>query len=60
MLMSIQNFYIFCPLVLKILRGKEMVTDLRNNRIMEGQGKSSIAPHFQTGAIMNSFRSGPS
>ena len=56
-----KNFFKFCPLVLKILSGNEMVTDLRNNRITilqnnritEGQGKSIIAPLFQSGAIIN-------
>ena len=51
-IMCIQNFFKFCPLVLKILSGNEMVMDLRNNRKTEGQGKSSIAPLFQSGAII--------
>ena len=54
MLMCIQILVKFCPLVLKILSGNEMVTDLRNNGIAElrnsgiteGQGKSNIAPTF--------------
>ena len=54
MLMCIQNLVKFCPLVLKILSGNEMVTDLRNSGIVElrnsgiteGQGKSNIAPTF--------------
>ena len=46
MLMCIQILVKFCLLVLKILSGYEMVTELRNNRITEGQGKSSITPTF--------------
>ena len=54
MVMCIQNLVKFCPLVLKILSGNEMVTDLRNSGIVElrnsgiteGQGKSNIAPTF--------------
>ena len=50
MLMCIQNLVKFCPLVLKILSGNEMVTDLRNSGIVElrnsgiteGQRKSNI------------------
>ena len=60
MLMCIQNLVKLCPLVLKILSRNEMVTELqiygitdsRNYRITEGQGKSSIAPLFQSGAII--------
>ena len=52
MLMCIQNLVKFCPLVLKILSGNEMVTELRNYGITEGQGKSNIAPLFQSGAII--------
>ena len=51
MLMCIQNLVKFCSLVLKILSGNEMVTDLRNFGMTEGQGKSNIAPLFQSGAI---------
>ena len=59
MLMCIQNLVKFCPLVLKILSGNEMVTDLRNSGIVElrksgiteGQGKSNIAPTFSKRAI---------
>ena len=51
MLMCIQNLVKFCPLVLKILSGNEMVTELRNNGMTEGQGKSNIAPLFHSGAI---------
>ena len=54
MLMCIQNLVKFCPLVLKILSGNEMVTELWNNGITEGQGKSNIAPLFQSGAIIKS------
>ena len=62
MLMCIQNLVKFCPLVLKILSGNEMVTELRNNGIRnngitEGQGKSNIAPLFQSGAIKNIAKS---
>ena len=46
MLMCIENLVKFCPLVLKILSGNEMVTDLRIIGITEGQGKSNIAPTF--------------
>ena len=52
MLMCIKNLVKFCPMVLKILCGNEMVTDLRNYGMTEGQGKSNIAPLFQSGAIM--------
>ena len=52
MLMCIQILVKFCPLVLKILSENEMVTDLRNDGMTEGQGKSNIAPLFQSGAIM--------
>ena len=37
MLMCIQLLVKFCPLVLKILSGNEMVTELRNNGIAEGR-----------------------
>ena len=42
MLMCILILVKFCPLVLKILSGNEMVTELRNNRIAKGQGKSAL------------------
>ena len=45
--MCIHNLVKLCPLVLKILSGNEMVTELRNGGIMVGQGKSSIAPLFR-------------
>ena len=45
MLMCIQNLDKLCPLVLEILSGNEMVTDLQNSGITEGQGKC-IRPHF--------------
>ena len=51
MLMCIQNLVKFCPLVLKILSGNEMVTELQNYGITEGQGKSNKAPLFQSAAI---------
>ena len=50
--MCIQNLVKFCPLVLKILSGNEMVTELRNNGRTEGQGKCNIARLFQSGAII--------
>ena len=57
MLMCIQNLVKFCPLVHnEKLSGNEMVTELLNNRIMEGQGKSSIAPLFHRGGIINLFQ----
>ena len=57
MLMCIQNMVKFCPLVLKILSGNEMVTDLQNYGMTEGQGKSNIAPLFQSGAMIISKES---
>ena len=67
MLMCIQNLVKFCPLVLKILSGNEMVTDLRNYGMTElrNDGRTRqiqysptfskrgyIAPLFQSGAII--------
>ena len=60
MLMCIQNLVRFCQFVLKILSGNEMLTESRNHGMTEprnhgtteGQGESSIAPLFQSGAIM--------
>ena len=59
MLMCTQNLVRFCQFVLKILSGNHIFTESRNNGITdsqihgktEGQGESSIAPLFQSGAI---------
>ena len=50
-LMCIQILVKFCPLVLKILSGNEMETELQNYGITEGQGKSNIAPIFLKGGL---------
>ena len=60
MMMCIQNLVGFCQFVLKILSGNEMLTESRNHGMTEprnhgtteGQGESSIAPLFQSGAII--------
>ena len=59
MLMCIQNLVKFCPSVLKILSGNENydgMMELQKDGIKELQkdiqGKSSIAPLFQSGAII--------
>ena len=46
--MCIQNLDKLRPLVHEILSGNEMVTDLRNSGITEGQGKCNIAPTFSS------------
>ena len=59
MLMCIQNLVRFCQFIFKILSGNQIFTDSRNHGkteswkdgITEGQGESSIAPLFQSGAI---------
>ena len=59
MLMCIQNLVRFFQFVLKILSGKSVhgMTEPRIHGITEGQGESSIAPLFQSGAIMITYRS---
>ena len=52
MMMCIQNLVGFCQFVLKILSGNQLFTESRNHGKTEGQGESSIAPLFQSGAIM--------
>ena len=52
MLMCMQNLVRFCEAIVKVLSGKELFTERRNHGITEGQGESSIAPLFQSGAIM--------
>ena len=60
MMMCIQNLVGFCQFVLKILSGNHIFTESRNNGftdsrkdgMTEGQGESSIAPLFQSGAII--------
>ena len=60
MLMCKQNLVRFCQFVFKILSGNQIFTDSRNHGktesrkdgITEGQGESSIAPLFQSGAII--------
>ena len=60
MLMCTQNLVRFCQFVLKILSGNHIFTERRNNGftdsrkdgMTEGQGESSIAPLFQSGAII--------
>ena len=60
MLMCIQNLVKFCLAILKILNGNELFTERQNDGktegrkdgITEGQGESSIAPLFQSGAII--------
>ena len=58
MLMCIQNLVRFCQFVVKILSGNQIFTDSRNHGKTEsrkdgitGQGESSRAPLFQSGAI---------
>ena len=54
MLMCIQNLVRFCQAILKILNGNELFTERQNDGKTEdgiGQGESSIAPLFQSGAI---------
>ena len=46
---SLVKFY---PCVLKILSGNQIMTDRMTDRRNEGQHKSSIAPLFQSGAII--------
>ena len=56
MLMCIQNVVRFCQFVLKILSGNQIFTESRKDEMTEGQGESSIAPLFQSGAIINISR----
>ena len=52
MMTCIQNLVRFCQFVLKILSGNQIFTESRKDGKTEGQGESSIAPLFQSGAIM--------
>ena len=52
MLMCIKNLVRFCQFILKILSGNKILTEQQNDRMTEGHGESSIAPLFQSGAIM--------
>ena len=54
MLMCIQNLVRFCQFVHNILSGDQIFTESRKDGMTEGQGESSIAPLFQSGAIMSS------
>ena len=50
--MCIQTLVRFCQFFLKILSGNQIFTESRKDGMTEGQGESSIAPLFQSGAIM--------
>ena len=55
MLMCIQNLVGFCQFVLKLLSGNPTIheiTESRKDGMTEGQGEPSIAPLFQSGAII--------
>ena len=54
MLMCMQNLVRFCQAILKIMNGNKM-SEGQKDGTMEGQGESSIAPLFQSGAIMKRF-----